>query len=99
MTTTKHTAGPWRYDGRHDIEAGVYAIASVYATQGPFRETAIANAHLIAAAPNLAEVAQLAYTFMGNILDNDTLTEYEQAIHDKAEAALVAIYGRENVSY
>ena len=101
----RHTEGPWMHG--HPEDTKPFPSIPVYGGDGPEvarvfgngKGASTANARLIVEAPALAEVAQLAYTFMGNIKSNDTLTEYEQAIHDKSEAALVAIYGRENVSY
>lgn len=61
--TPKWTPGPWHHhdpnsmrvcDGSHDLEAGCWIIAEAEIV-GIERETAKANAHLIAAAPELYE--------------------------------------------
>lgn len=65
MSNTKHTPGPWafypKYEGEHAVAVvkDLLAVAEVVGSQGSegqiSKETAIANAKLIAAAPEMLE--------------------------------------------
>jgi len=62
---SNHTPGPWKSDDGFFVSAGLRGIASIGGTtygQGidKIRKENIANAHLIAAAPDLLEAAKSA---------------------------------------
>lgn len=53
----KHTPGPWMFDGSVSVEAGGQLVSLVYSTvrHDGFGTNLVANALLIAAAPDLFE--------------------------------------------
>lgn len=60
--SSKHTPGPWNYQewGRLILDSGTGSSVRLVATVAlnTYRDQGSANAHLIAAAPDLLEVAQ-----------------------------------------
>lgn len=91
MSKTKFTPGPWNVDPQyiHDIQAGGVEVSrctsysnagreAIYPYNAPCDEQADANAHLIAAAPDLYEALQelvdsiepIAYPYHVSGLDN-----------------------------
>lgn len=100
----KHTPGPWRVSEqsptiiKQDMrmignESGVLiGSASGYTGSGffPTDEEAVANARLIAAAPELLEALEEVMSMLGSELVKDTLG-YEW--HDKARAAIAKATG------
>lgn len=85
--TAKHTPGPWRWEDartcRHLMgkDGGLgYSIAKPKITDLPIVE---ANAHLIAAAPDLLEALQDALQYLEHHLPDEVLEPHKAAI-DKA---------------
>jgi hypothetical protein len=79
----KHTPGPWAVDGRFNISAtlGVqYNVSNHSATAAQLS----ANAHLIAAAPELLEGLELAYRIIEQELHAKGLVD--QHIMDRLKA-------------
>ena len=68
IAIAKHAPGPWRYDdsmsSRFSINAGPYIVADVVRSQG---DESIANARLIAAAPDLLIACQAAGRFLDGL--------------------------------
>ena len=60
MTDTKHTPGPWEVkDGDNGYEIHGANIIAAYVTDEPSAVCEDANAHLIAAAPDLLNLCEL----------------------------------------
>lgn len=53
-----HTGARWQFDGNHGVYAGSYRIAAIDGTMGILRQDAIANARLIASAPELLQALE-----------------------------------------
>lgn len=84
-----HTKGPWLFTpGNMPAIADSTCKPIAMQCRRDTPEESKANAKLIAASPELLEVAELAFNFMANILHNDDLTEHEQAVYDAARAAI-----------
>lgn len=99
MSANKHTPGPWLRDDRSGLGCDVRAasgrkvalcwgLASNNATnyRADYRAECDANAHLIAAAPELLEVAQL-------ILAEDLLDFLPEEYASKVRAAIAKATG------
>lgn len=88
----KHTPGPWHIfyipDGRpHQIEAETKpAIGSIYVHNPDCQ----ANAHLIAAAPDMLEALEESAQWWG---DHEILTEPELALANRLEAVIAKAKG------
>ena len=75
MSTTKHTAGPWKITRAHGSPCSIedeahpgVALAKVYLTDADTRKRtpeALANAHIIAAAPDLLAALEEAVKLFG----------------------------------
>ena len=78
----KHTPGPWTLDSDGDVVAHGLDIALVWVNSGG---SCAANAHLIAAAPQLKYACAAAEDFIATI-DSDAA----RAIYDQLHAALQA---------
>jgi hypothetical protein len=87
------TPGPWAVVGDREtflrvVQSGTGGlICDIESTFG-YAKGDEANARLIAAAPDLLVVAELALAYMLAIEQNDILAEDEQQILDTARAAL-----------
>ena len=74
----QHTPGPWRHDTTWNLILGPNneEIAAVHPAQGPGKrvkpEIALANARLIAAAPELYDACRLAVVSMKDPLDGNS---------------------------
>ena len=71
-----HTKGPWIFESfgagyDHSIHGNGISIAKVYYKDSRDRSEAVANAHLIAAAPDLLEVCKLALEAINQRLEID----------------------------
>jgi hypothetical protein len=84
----KHTKGPWRVqkgksvEGEYSIESWDGNIATISLMEDEPEGIEEANAHLIAAAPELLEACKLAYEKLDNI------TAYHQVIFEKIHSAI-----------
>ena len=75
MSELKHTPGPWEYNGVTYITAGKEIIVD---NIKPFSKHGIANAKLIAAAPDMYKAIQYAITALadtGGMIDAGELIE------------------------
>lgn len=85
MTKTKHTPGPWKVQKpdsqsyAHTITGNGFWIADV--AHGAIKDDDVANAHLIAAAPELLEALKKCLPRM-----HPTHPEYENAVAVIAKA-------------
>jgi len=87
---TKHTPGPWKLfkkDGSCDLRVDGYGVICDFMVDGPNEEMdveAIANAHLIAAAPELLEACKAANLRLlqqkSTLADSDILDLLQAAI-------------------
>ena len=96
---SKHTPGPWHEDGTDEFGdkaiipvKGGMAVA-VVVTNGQLKEVAEANAHLIAAAPDLYETLK-AIRNLAQRCPADELRGFDE-IAVMAEAALARVEGKE----
>lgn len=85
MSANKHTPGPWLRDDLSGLDCDVRA-ASGRKDRADYRAECDANAHLIAAAPELLEVAQL-------ILAEDLLDFLPEEYVSKVRAAIAKATG------
>ncbi len=101
----RHTPGPWRAAGPHDVNGE--PVAYIYQEQeGQSHALAIvrmdsktspeANARLIAAAPELLEVAQNALAFLS--VSSET-GEYKDHLSQRLEQAIAKAEGKEVVTW
>jgi hypothetical protein len=83
---TQHTPGPWELRGPRLVtdKNGVIIAENISSNEG----TSEANAHLIAAAPELLEALKLGLLLIERIEPNDKLDEHEQAFANAARAAI-----------
>lgn len=87
--TLKHTPGPW-YVNAHDICKGSMAVAAVYGTSShAFAAEAKANAHLIAAAPELLAAAVKALELIDGYIDVTDGPDGKPAANGAMQAARV----------
>ena len=97
MTDTKHTQGPWHEKDNDDYVHGANhrAVALPLADLGNFEEL-YANAHLIAAAPELLEALEICVNFGRAQADATDDKWLRQAVLNdvaKAEAAIAKAKG------
>lgn len=96
---TKHTPGPWRAEwttrraegeerGWHVFEEENTDDGMLIELPDQYGDNHEANARLIAAAPELLEVARMTVTHIENIQENCPLTEHEEALLQAADAAI-----------
>ncbi len=88
-----HTGARWQFDGNHGVYAGSYRIAAIDGTMGILRQDAIANARLIASAPELMaalEMARLELKHLAEIHANDK-PELDGSIYGISMGMLAAI--------
>ena len=98
MTQEKHTPGPWRvgpFEGHVESESGRFICSAMGTTASPdpgdtIRNENLANAALIAAAPELLEAARL----MVEAATDPTLCpeDYERFV-DRLESAIAKATG------
>jgi len=96
---TKHTPGPWEQGTQTRgsttlvarIETG-FAVAEMRNVH--FREEAEANARLIAAAPELLEALQLAYSVLMDCIPDADCDLYKRDARRKARAAIAKAIGK-----
>lgn len=108
-----HTPGPWKVGGEWPELVAVYDSRSIYiahAETGEYkdwvaenplgREVGTANAHLIAAAPDLLQSCkELCRRLESNELVNrpsDPCNEYDQPYYDRARAAIAKAEGAQH---
>ena len=99
--STKHTPGPWgfsRWQGRpdHITAANAPGIAQMGIWQGVVEEAEqMANAQLIAAAPELREEAHMALAAMRMELGESAAPEFgPRALYDAATAVIAKAEGK-----
>lgn len=101
---SKHTPGPWTSRPFGDSFAVMVSDKRVAYCYGAFadwdKETAEANAHLIAAAPELLEALKEMCEMHGGIHDedcpeDDTCGCYGKAFNDRINAVIAKAEGRE----
>lgn len=104
MPNSQHTPGPWEAAGQHIItqEGGILAFMPDKTEWNSNAGVLAANAHLIAAAPELLEalkeVARHAANLEDDLKDADAWDDVEQKgadeTHTKARAAIAKAEGR-----
>lgn len=98
MANTQHTPGPWEIEGQFDDELGVEIVnrgeERYICEVAPFTEEwtdeEIANAHLIAAAPDLLEACKAAKKYL-----EPDLVEPGRTVFWALVAAITKAEGRE----
>lgn len=95
-TESKHTPGPWSRSGTHiryQKNPGAYRfdIAEVFRDVGAL--TSVANARLIAAAPELLEALRIVHSEMGKRISHDAFEEFSEACKDAILAAIAKAEG------
>lgn len=99
MSVTKHTPGPWRVSNAAQVYAGNLFVAHCYNQSGQPRQKNIeeiaANAHFIAAAPELLDALQDLFDDWLTLVGIDLNEENPDclALEKKVWAALVAARG------
>jgi hypothetical protein len=96
VESTRHTPGPWLREKRSATDAilageHVTVIAEVYGRSSGHNETCIANARLIAAAPDLLEACRGARPYIYDMIKRGALPEGEDDSHFGDVQALKAI--------
>lgn len=104
----KWTPGPWEYNdpSKYQVGHGLFSEVAVYApgtafpwrmceVTGPGDDVAIANARLIAAAPELYEALAVAMIWIDNWSPDFTDDPEWPVDRDKIRAALAKAQGRE----
>ena len=99
---SNHTPGPWTFKGRtvrgphpRDPEGRTRIVANAIWDRGTYVGEAEANAHLIAAAPELLDVLELALRAHGTMLLSDPPQDpwVSWAVEQKARAAIAKATG------
>ena len=103
MSEIKHTPGPWVNHGRitqpglpHSAVAAETLIARVYSKHFGDTEQEIANANLIAAAPELLEAVQSLLKFVSDpagfsvpmLSDKEKFGEFMRSVKDRERSAI-----------
>jgi hypothetical protein len=92
-THPSHTPGPWKLrakvtGGSRYVVAGRSEIARVYFAGNPGRPTALANACLIAAAPDLAAALRRALNWLSSYPGDGAMSAYNEARAALAKAGV-----------